>query len=326
MGDSNVVDVRLVFVSGICGSGKSSTAQEIAYQLQQNGFEVEWLHEECKNNPIRDTKKHLAESGCKTLAEYFDWTIGIWRDFIERIRRDSKVYVVDGYVFQSTVLGLHDDGCSPEAIQAYFARFAEVVKPVDPLVVSLYKTDLRESFGAVWRQRGNRWKRISIDIPPDLPEEGIDYRHYEEKGIATWRIFQELNKTLLESSSLKYLRIDTSRQEWMRYYQIIAEELDIPLVHRETVDLTDIRRYCGEYMGESREKAIVVKGVDGELYCEIFWPFMKLIPDSETQFHIRGLPINLVFHPDDAGEMKRFEFQDTYDWDLTGQVFARQLK
>ena len=142
---------RLVFVSGICGSGKSTVTQELAFQLMQNGYNVKWMHEECKNNPLRGTKKNLKKSGCTNLARYFDWTIDIWKSFIDVLRQDDRLYVVDGYIFQSTVLNLFNDGYSSEIIQEYFDRFARIINPAKPLVINLFRADILESFRNTWK-------------------------------------------------------------------------------------------------------------------------------------------------------------------------------
>jgi thymidylate kinase len=44
---------QLVFVEGIPGIGKSTTAEKLSGYLEENGCPTRWYHEMADNNPIR---------------------------------------------------------------------------------------------------------------------------------------------------------------------------------------------------------------------------------------------------------------------------------
>jgi len=48
-----MIDTMLIIITGISGSGKSTTAQNLAWQYQRNNIQHQWLHEEKTDHPIR---------------------------------------------------------------------------------------------------------------------------------------------------------------------------------------------------------------------------------------------------------------------------------
>jgi putative protein kinase ArgK-like GTPase of G3E family len=46
----NMVDTKLIAITGVSGAGKSTTAQNLACQYQLNHLRYRWLHEEINSH------------------------------------------------------------------------------------------------------------------------------------------------------------------------------------------------------------------------------------------------------------------------------------
>lgn len=51
-----MIETNLIIISGISGTGKSTTARWLSSTLHRNAILHEFLHEECENHPIRENE------------------------------------------------------------------------------------------------------------------------------------------------------------------------------------------------------------------------------------------------------------------------------
>ena len=320
-----MIDTRLILVNGISGAGKSTTAREISRQLQANSIPHRWLHEECSNHPLRITKRCPDDANCDDVAAYVDWSILHWERFTTLVASEGPLHVVDGYVFQSTILNMINDEEPIEAIRLFFDRLMATIAPLQPLLVFLRKRDLRASFESAWRTRGDWWKRISIDIPDKVPFSGDEIASYEERGLRDWERIQRIYQELVRSASIDTLPIDTTACEWPVYHRQICDRLQLPYYGAITAtDGATDPAIIGTYMDpDEGSRRIRVKSVDGKTYCESFWPLMELVPVGPMQFEILSFPILLRFAQNPGTGQMRVAVSGGYDWDLDGRTLVR---
>lgn len=86
-----MIESKLILIDGITGSGKSTTAQFLFDQIQRNGIEVSWYHEDETDHPIKfDEELEVFESQAQ-LERFLDTMPRLWRDFTQQTIESESV-------------------------------------------------------------------------------------------------------------------------------------------------------------------------------------------------------------------------------------------
>ena len=143
---------NLIIVEGLPGSGKSTTAAMIAEELQKKGKHA-LCFDEGEEHPA-DYKDYFETEREKILEK--------WQDFVRSYDRDA-VYVFNCVFLQNPMcetMMRFDMGY--EQSRAYIAEIAEMIKPLDPVIVYIDRPDIRSTVDGVIQERGNDWLNAVI--------------------------------------------------------------------------------------------------------------------------------------------------------------------
>ena len=101
-----MINTKLIFVDGIGGSGKSTTAHFIARQMEKNNIKAQWFHENEDDHPLKwpekkenDTKYQLEKRRIETFPQQ-------WKKMIDKFKNDDCVYIIESYLFQDVIWDL----------------------------------------------------------------------------------------------------------------------------------------------------------------------------------------------------------------------------
>jgi len=307
----------------MCGAGKSTTTREISRLLHTNSIPHKWYHEESRDHPLRITKKNQADAKSSSIDGYIDWALSHWRSFVSIVLEDGILRLIDGYVFQSTILNLILAKAPEHQVFDFFGRWAKAVAELSPVVVFLHKSDIKASFASVWPQRGGRWKRISIDAPQDVVLTEEQWKHYESQGLKDWEETQQVYHRLFREFPGNTISIDTTTCAWDDYLRTICNVLGIVYSPRPVVPSSTIN-VDGDYTRpDSRDPVIHIKSIAGKPYCDSFWPQMDMVQIDETTYELRSFPITLTFLASEFGVVNAVRVSGGYHWDLDGLTLHR---
>jgi hypothetical protein len=123
-----------VLVEGIPFTGKSTTSEYIAQQLNLNGYPVQWVPEGVMlKQYFLDVLASFTEA--KPLTQEVLWQN--WSTFVEAVRQSPATFVVDSALSYAAVFRLlQADTPTPEII-AWLDRLAELLAPLQPRVIHL---------------------------------------------------------------------------------------------------------------------------------------------------------------------------------------------
>ena len=89
---------KLILIDGISGSGKSTTAQYINWQLNSNNIPATWYYEDEKNNPLAYEKADIEEMFTEEEARVFmEDFIHLIKGFVNTVLEDDKVHIIESY-------------------------------------------------------------------------------------------------------------------------------------------------------------------------------------------------------------------------------------
>lgn len=314
-------DSRLILITGMSGSGKSTTAQQLAKQYQFNKVKHVWLHEEIADHPIREGEfeagsLHTEEGMAKNIADMYDR----WTRLADEIASSDSVYIMEGCLYQMIVRYFF--ACNyPEArIAEFYDRIMEIISGLDPTVVYLCRSDVRASFEQAFRVRGERWRGIILD--PDDPYFATHPYQGEESTYALYEHQQRVAAAMFDRIHGRKIMIDTSDGRWDQHHRQLTEYLGLQYVPPEAPpELVSPERYCGRYVIDidGRQNGVTIKFEDGVLYCQMsWWSNMKLIPKGDHEFEAESFPIGFRFNLDHP--TRSVEVLGTYGWGISGKT------
>lgn len=321
-----MIDTRLILITGMSGAGKSTTSQKLARQLRLNGIRCHWLHEEIRNHPIR-----LGEFTLGRLETEEDYRRNIedmyrrWERMQKRILRSKSVYIMEGVLTDNILRYFYEGDYPAEKIMAYYEELFRQLAPVRPVVVHLYRPDVRATLESLYPQRGEWWKKLILS--------GINNQRYlSNRGLSgdegvyrMWEDYQALSDAAIQAYPGPQIKVDTSAGQWDRTMENVTAFLGLKYFPSEVRPVIHPEQYSGRYSVEveGQTHSIEVCHEGTRLYVRSWWPVMPLEPLGGSRFEFRSFPITLAFRRDTAGRVDSVDVSGIYDWEIVGTRMRR---
>ena len=122
-----MLDTRVIFVDGLPGSGKSTTAEYVAGALEQRGIPCRLLRERETDHPLNvggDLHPSGSTTGARMFAAYtvrsfIEESLARWSAFVAEAMGSERVSVLDSYPFQNSVRVLSQMDADLSTLAAY---------------------------------------------------------------------------------------------------------------------------------------------------------------------------------------------------------------
>ena len=190
----------MIFVDGLPGSGKSTTAEYVAGELEQRGIPCRLLRERETDHPL-NVGGDLHPSGHTTGARMFaTYTVGSfveesldrWNAFVAEAMRSEHVNILDSYPFQNSVRVLLQMDVDPVTLAAYQSRVEEKAAGLGPILIYLDPGDAESTVRAVAERRGPAWTDYAIAVITGCPYASSRGLHGMDGAVATLRAYKQL--------------------------------------------------------------------------------------------------------------------------------------
>ena len=306
-----MIKTKLILVDGITGSGKSTTAHFIARQMEKNGIKVKWFYEVEKDHPVLEIFKNDDESDHDHSKRVFQEYPKKWIDFVDKIKDDEYVYIIESYLFQDVLMFPHFMADMDRSLlKEYSHKILEIARCLDPVLIHFYQKDVDRSLRLNWERRGEEW--TNDFIIRDHKTLFCKNRNIKGKdcAIRLWQEFSDFTVELFAEYDFRKIEFENSSHDWTIYRKKILDFLDLKHFEEKLFD-SSFRNYCGHYIGKGAVFRIHEK--DGRLCFDCYWPNLKLIPISENEFEIEGFPIAIKFHSCEKTGKKMFTFTKYLD-------------
>lgn len=187
---------NLIIVEGLPGSGKSTTAAMIAEELTKKGKKVICIDEGAQEHPADYADYDFPDFETERIK-----ILERWRSFTENADRNT-IYVFNCIFLQNpmceTMMRFGLDGTSS---LNYISEIAEIIKPLNPVIIYIDLPDVRAAIDRVIDERGDDWLNAVIDyhVSQGYGKQNslFGYDGYiqclEERKIRELRILQKLD-------------------------------------------------------------------------------------------------------------------------------------
>lgn len=318
------MNTKLIIVDGHSSVGKSSISKSIYKQVALD-HDVYWLHEECENHPIRHNEFSFGELDTAEGMELNrTGMLKKWAAFRDSIKSSGKVCVTEGCLLHAYDRYFIHSLWNESDIVTYYSQAVEAISELHPILVFLYRPDLRKSLEKAFVARGKWWKDLMLKRD-DLHVYFKDHVYVDENSMfAAIEYEQTKMMEIFDRLQCTKIKIDTSEEQWDQYTQEIVVSLGLKY---RTIDPypCDLKQYPGTYRqqdgAEDDEWIINYDDLNNCLYTSMFWPYMPMRCTADHVFELISFPVELHFQKNKGG--MQFSVHGNYDWNYNDQVFIR---
>lgn len=318
------MNTKLLIVDGHSSVGKSSISKSVYQQINLD-HAAYWLHEECENHPIRQNEFSF---GALDTAEGMELNkIGMlkkWMAFRDSIDVSGKVCVTEGCLLHAYDRYFIHSLWNDDEIVAYFEQVLDVIKGLNPVIIFLYRPDLRISLEKAFIARGKWWRDLILR-KDDLHVYFKDHNYVDENSMFDAVEFEQTKMMeIFDRLHCSKIKIDTSAEQWEQYDQEIISFVGSPY-RKVDPHLCDMQQYLGTYRWQNgKEEYLWIINYDDInkcLYTSLFWPYMPMRCMAENVLELISFPVELHFQQEKNG--MQFTVHGNYDWEFNDQVFIR---
>ncbi len=303
-----MLNTNLILVDGITGSGKSTTAQFLASQLNKNGINVKWYHEEETNHPLAYEEDVEVFTSQSETEKFLETIPQLWCEFVKQVRCSDKIHIIESHLLQDTVRILFQNNIEKAKIMDFVHEIENIIKPLNPILLYFYQHNVNCSIRKVWNRRGPAWKKWFIDSDIQTPYVKSSGLTGEVGVIKLWSDYQSFTNHLFERYQFKKLSIENSDNEWDDYQLRILDFLNLNLITKNNLlTLEEKKRYCGTYKNQEGNQECTVKLFNDNLVCDLIWPDIRILPlenGTKNFFYLESFPIFIHFIENKKGFIK----------------------
>jgi len=302
-----MLNTKLIFVDGISGSGKSTTAHYLARQLVKNGFKVKWFYEQEKIHPFRfisgmdDKELEKEENKEKWFDEFRSKYCAQIEKFVESIKDDDYIYIIEAWFLSNTLSNFVQRDQDLKVIESFYDQYFSVILRLNPVTIYFYQNDLDAGQRETWRRRGEIWKKAAIKTKETFYFCRKRNLYGEEAYLTYLKAVRDIAKNIHSKSPFQKLQIESSAHDWDDYHMQIANFLEIELFEEKWFE-NSFDKYCGCYKG--KKMMLKIHTDHNYLYIDEYYPDQKMIPLSEDEFEIEGYGAVIKFITDHNNGVK----------------------
>ena len=318
---------KLVFVEGLPGSGKSSTAQYLWMQLQKQGLQSRWYYEEVSSHPVALFDR---DSANKTVPEIISDGLAKWKSFVTEAKRTDEIRIIESRLLLDNIFPLVMKEIERSKIAAFIHAVIEECRRLDPALIYFHQFDYSNTLRRICQQRGAYIEKIYVQ----RAEKSLFGRRRGLRGfgglVQFWTAVGQITDQLYEEMNILKLAIDNSAWEWPVYYRQMCDFLGVPWCDEPPPEDGYLRKFSGTYTCIFNEEAreFTIQARNGCLFIRNFpwlWPEDRLILKEDNVFYAASWPFELVFHEDASGvitSMRRVTLAG--DWRKLDQLFPKK--
>jgi len=310
-----MINTKLIFVDGITGSGKSTTAHFIARQIEKNDLKVKWFHEEETDHPLTLTKVIEGESDADYVQRNLKEYPQKWIDFVDKVKDDDCIYIMESYLFQDIISTSLED-VDRQTIKDHIHELCSIVACLNPVVIYFHQEDLESALRANWQRRGEVWKNTIVSR--DEKRLFCTNRNLsgEIASIKSWQEISTIANELFAELTFPKIQLENSKPDWRNIRKQILDFLQLQMFEELLFD-SSFERFCGNYCG------YIIQVRDNHLCYTALWPDIKLLPIGKNEFEIDGFPMAIEFIEGENNQINSFKFSKALCYGVEGNVIFK---
>ncbi len=226
-------NTRFIFVEGIMGSGKSTTAEFLTEHIRQQGIAARFLLEgptlEEPEHPLRIATEFPHPNAIwldLTVDEFIERSLQKWQNFVNAAQQSETINVCDGLLFHGNMTDVLLMNAEPQVLYQYIAQVIECLHSLHPVVIYFYHHDIARAIRTICAVRGNPWETYQVNWKVASPY-GV---HRSLQGfdglVQLYQNYRAICDEIFAQLTLPKLAI-CNEGNWARYYREILAFLQL---------------------------------------------------------------------------------------------------
>ena len=228
-----MVATRLIFIEGLPGSGKSTTAEYVASELRRHDVVHHLFRETEPGHPLNvgaELHPTGSTSGARmfaayTITSFIEESAVRWDAFLGEAQLTEHVYVLDSYPFQNSVRILFQMDVDPTTLASYLSQVYKMVAKLSPALIYLDPGDPARAFRAITQRRGPAWTDYIVGQLTTCPRGLARGLHGVNGAIAAFENYKELLDQLVAHFPFPRLILTDCYRNWGLCYAMIRDFL-----------------------------------------------------------------------------------------------------
>jgi deoxyadenosine/deoxycytidine kinase len=225
-----MIDTRLIVIDGLPGSGKTTTAEWLTTQIQQQNMKIWYLPEYDTAHPLWwyeywDGNDYLTPDFDNISIENFLHTsLSKWRGFVDSA---DQLVLAESVFFQDAAAMFLMGGATPTRLMEYALDIQRIAQSLDPVLIYFRQNDVSNALQRICTIRGKEFEDelvTNMERFPYLKQRSL-------KGldgvVALWQNIQKLTDAIFDEYKIRKLAIDVSDGNWLDYRQRIMRFLEL---------------------------------------------------------------------------------------------------
>jgi len=248
-----------------------------------------------------------------TLEKYADYALEKWEHFAEKAMRDKDtIYILDSSIFQAQIFTFLWDNASYEKLERFVNELCEIVKPLNPSLIYLYRENTEDTIEYIEKDRGTEclakgWER----------DKARPYYQDKPKGTEGFKQFlmdyATSAKLLFDSLDCRKLSVEISKANWTDYENKMLSFLEV-----ERIPSPEFFPPNGVYRNKEFDYEIIV---DGLMIIDPDGNEKKLTPKTTDEFYAECLP--MILHFENSEQIVMTGSQINARWSTTGLIYKK---
>lgn len=319
---------RLILLEGMPGSGKSTAAQVLTRALRAEAVAARWWYEEQRAHPVfgfedpSDARVVVDELRRGQFERAIMRALTRWSAFVEFLHEYETVAIVDGCLLGYLTWTLFWADAPWDLTVGYVRAVTTCLSPVAPAVIHLRPVDVEACWSDVRRRRGEAWTTATITRIIDRSPRCRRLGFAGFPGLVSyWSEFLQLADALQDELAVPWHRVDVDPRKRDDVQSAVMHLIGLPA--EIGPELVEPIACGGRYENQTGQEVEIVRIAEGGLAVvglPGIWHVTDLVPVATGTFDLRGLPWEMAFEVDDAGEVSGFKVRGPalLDADLPG--------
>jgi hypothetical protein len=147
-----------------------------------------------------------------------------WKRFLEQAMTGNQTYIFECCFIQNPVtIGMIKYGASQEVVMNYVKQLAEIIEPLNPVLIYVDQQDLSHSFIKAVQERPKEWSTGFMDYYNNQGYGKIHGAQGIEGTLAVLEARKQLESSIFSALAIKKFKIDNNQFEMDSYKNRIME-------------------------------------------------------------------------------------------------------
>ena len=248
-----------------------------------------------------------------SLDRYELQAIEKWEEFARNaVKDEDTIFILDSSLFQYQIFTYLLKTAPYERLEVFVRKIVECIKPLNPLLIYLYREHTEDSIAYLKEQRGEHdlvstWER----------DKGEPYYQRKQKDVTAFYDFLKdyaaLAEGLFETLKIDKRKIEISENNWKAYEDEMLRLLEI---HR--VDIPAYKAMEGTFVNMEQGFSL---SIQDNMMKDPEGVQRHLSPKSQDEFFVEGIPTILQFFG--GNSIQLLGQQIIPQWTETGTLYTK---